>query len=78
VANQFAALDFREDPADLVGMAWRNEQAHAPADDLIRRVAVHQLRAPVPGLNVAVQILREDGVVRGFDERGQHARRFVR
>jgi hypothetical protein len=47
-SNQLSALDFRQDPADLVGIARRDEQADAPPDDLGRRVAVHQLGAPVP------------------------------
>ena len=78
VPNQLSVLDFREDSVDLVGIAWRDEQTHAAPDDFVGRVAVHQLRATIPSLDAAVQIFRENSIVRGFDERGQLARRFVR
>src|SRR6516162_771423 len=47
------------------------EKRNVLANHLFGRVAVHPLRTPVPGCDGSVEVLADDGVFRGIDNRGQ-------
>ena len=53
----------------------RDDLGDVLADHLIGRVAVNPLRRRVPADNRAVEVLADDGIVRGFDDRGQDGAR---
>src|SRR5437763_93980 len=55
----------------LVPAFGRNQHVHGLAARLFSGVAKQSLRAGVPGLDHAVQILADDRVIRGFDDGNQ-------
>ena len=53
-------------------LGW-NENADRPSNELFRGVAEEALGRGIAGLDDAVQVLREDGVVSGVDDRREVA-----
>ena len=56
-------------------LGWRQHRDML-SNNLIRRVSKDPLGAVIPALNDAVQILTEDGVIGGFNNRGQPLTQF--
>ena len=56
-------------PGRSSGRSGGVRSADRAADDLLRGVSVHSLRPEVPGLDRSDEVLADDGVVRGFDDR---------
>ena len=53
-----------------LALRW-NQDTHRPSHQLLGSVAEQPLRSAVAGLNDPVEVLRNDGVVRGIDDRGE-------
>src|SRR5437867_3158177 len=69
--DSLPAGDAFEDVRDLVlALRW-GQLRYRMADDLLGSVAIHGLRARIPGLDQALEALSEDRVLRGFDDRGE-------
>jgi hypothetical protein len=67
VASSYAGDDFV-----LLGLAvWRNQNSHRPSDQLRGSISKQPLGGGITGLNDAVQVLRDDGIVRGSDDRSK-------
>ena len=69
----FAPPEPGQDLGEIVGEVRRCEQRDRAADGLLRGVAVHSLRAEVPGLDRSLDVLADDRVVGGFDDRRELA-----
>jgi hypothetical protein len=69
VLDSLAAVNLLEDRGLFILMVERYDDRHRPADGLFGGKAEKPLRAAVPAEDQAVEILREDGVFRRFDNR---------
>ena len=67
VMNPLASVDLVEDCRLFIAPVEGNDDRNRLADGLLRGEAEQPLRAVVPAENDAVEILRQDGVIRGFD-----------
>ena len=75
VVDAFPAADARENRRLLVEPIGRDQDGDRPADDLFGLVAEKPLGALVPCRDDAVEVLADDGVVRGFHDRDEMLRR---
>ena len=69
----FAGTNSRQNHVFLALSIRGDDDADGPADHLAGGVAEYALGGAIPGGNVAVQILADDGVVGGFDDAGEMA-----
>ena len=60
-----------EDPGQVIGEIWRDEERDRAPDGLRGRVSIHPLCPSVPSQDRPVDVLADDGVVGGFDDRRQ-------
>ena len=74
MVDAFAAANPRQDLVLLALPVRRNDAADRSADHFLGGVPEHALRRGIPGLNDAVQILADNGVVRRLDDRGEACR----
>ncbi len=65
------APDPPRDPVELVGAILAHQQGDGLPDHLGGRVSVEALGAPVPADDRSVEVLADDCVPRGLDDRGQ-------
>ncbi len=66
-----AIPDFLDDFLLFVHAARRHQDDDILALDLLSRISVNPLRARVPGLNPAVKVFADDGVLRGIHDGGK-------
>ena len=71
VIHAFAEAQAGEDGRLFVDAIGRHKDGDRFADDFVGGPAEDALRTGVPGLNDAVEILGDDGVVGGFDDGGE-------
>jgi hypothetical protein len=71
VVDAFTAADARENSRLLVEQIRRNQDGDRPADDLRGFVSEQALGSAIPGPDDSIEILADDGVVGGFDDRGE-------
>ena len=69
VVDAFAAPQPRQDVVFLRLPLGRDQHAHGPSDQLVGRIAEQALGRGIARLNDAVEVLRDDGVVGGIDDR---------
>src|SRR6185312_10577780 len=62
---------------DLIHMAGGGERGCRLADHLLRRIAKNALGPAIPGDDHSSQAVADDGIVGGFDDRGEEAARFI-
>jgi hypothetical protein len=70
VAHALAAAQPRQDRCLFILPIVRQEKHDRLSDDLGGAIAEQQFRPPVPARDGSIQILRQNGVVGGFDDRG--------
>ena len=75
MVDALAAADARENARLLVCAVRRDQDRDRLADDLLGGVAEQPLGARIPGLDDPVEILADDGIVRGFHDRDELLRR---
>src|SRR4029077_4090556 len=78
VVDGFTAADARENSRLLVEPIRRNQDGDRPADALRGFVSEQALGPAIPGPDDSVEILADDGVVGGFDDRGELLGRLLR
>src|SRR5689334_22201036 len=71
MVDSLAILNTAEDQSRLVGLSTAREHCNAMTNRFCRRVAIHALRALVPGYNIAFEIDAEDSIIRVLDNRRQ-------
>jgi hypothetical protein len=71
VINPLASSDARQDFAFLAPQLGRDQQRDRLADHLGRRIAEDAFGAFIPGGDDAVEVLADDGIVGGLDDRGE-------
>src|SRR5262245_10201949 len=69
--NSFSARNSAENLRQLIGPVGRDQERNRMSDNLTSDVAIEALRAPVPTHNGTVHSYADDGIVGGFDDRGQ-------
>jgi hypothetical protein len=74
VIDGLAAPDPRQHRVLLVVTLGRDDQGDVPTHRLGGRIAEHALRRAIPRQDRAGEILADDRVVGGFDDRGQAGR----
>ena len=77
VLDPFPASNSLHDAGQLIRPVVRENRRNGSSDHLLGGVAECPLGAAVPAGDHAVQILAEDGIVRGLDNRSQQTAGFV-
>ena len=75
--DSFALSDAFHDAGKLVPPVGREDSRNRPSNHLFRGVSEYALRASIPAGDNAVEILAENRVVRGLDDRNQKTAGFV-
>src|SRR5690242_3196151 len=71
MVDTFALAEPRQDVRLFALSIRRNQNGHRPADDFIRSVTKHPLRAVVPAPDDSIQVFADNRVVRRFYNRRQ-------
>ena len=71
VIDPLAAPDARKNLGLLAQPVMRDQDGDGPADDLLGLESEQPLRALIPSRDDPVEILADDGVFRGFHDRGK-------